>query len=128
MPVVSADQLNTPSLLSPIQAFRWFIEHGGRHGSGWENRVTRVTPSTPAPFHAGLATPYLHAPLLMMIAPEDEMPAASPGVSRAAFEAAPGLRELIEIDGGHFGLLWYPNDLFDQASQAQRDFLVKSLL
>jgi uncharacterized protein len=128
MPVVSADQLNTPSLLSPIQAFRWFIEHGGRHGTGWENRATRVIPSTPAPFHAGIASPHLHRPLLMMIAPEDEMPGASPEISGAAYRAVPGSKELIEIEGGHFGLLWHPSDLFDQASQAQRDFLVRNLV
>ncbi len=127
MPVVSADQLNTPSLLTPIQAFRWFIEHGGRHGSGWENRATRVIPATPAPFHAGIASPHLQRPLLMMIAPQDEMPGANPGVARAVYEAVPGPKELIEIDGGHFGLLWHPSELFDQASQAQRDFLVKNL-
>ncbi len=127
MPVVSADQLNTPSMLTPIQAFRWFIEHGGRHGSGWENRVTRFIPSTPAPFHAGIATPRLRAPLLMMIAPHDEMPGADPDVSRAAYGSAPGPKQLVEIDGGHFGLLWHPSDLFDRASRAQRDFLVRTL-
>jgi hypothetical protein len=49
--VVSADQLNTPSLLTPIQAFRWFIEYGGRYGTGWQNRANRVLPATPCPFH-----------------------------------------------------------------------------
>ena len=44
LPVVSADQLGTPSLLKPIQAYRWFIEYGGRHGTLWENRVIRVIP------------------------------------------------------------------------------------
>src|SRR5258706_10674328 len=42
MPVVSFDQAGSPSLLKPIQAFRWFIDCGGRHGTLWENRVTRV--------------------------------------------------------------------------------------
>src|SRR6516165_5154763 len=42
LPVVSADQLGTPSLLKPIQAYRWFIEYGGRQGTLWENRVIRV--------------------------------------------------------------------------------------
>ena len=41
MPVVSPDQVGAPSLLAPIQAYRWFLEHGGRHGSGWENRAAR---------------------------------------------------------------------------------------
>jgi alpha-beta hydrolase superfamily lysophospholipase len=127
LPVVSADQLNTPSLLTPIQAFRWFIEYGGRHGTGWENRATRVVPATPCPFHAGIAAPHLQAPLLMMIAPGDEMPAANPAVSRAAFASVPGAKELVEIDGGHFGLLHHPGALFDQASGAQTDFLRRTL-
>jgi uncharacterized protein len=127
IPVVSPDQLNTPSLLTPIQAYRWFIEYGGRYGTGWQNRVTRVNPQTPSPFHAGLATPYLHHPLLMLIAPGDEMPGANPVVSRAAYDAAPGPKELVEIDGGHFGLLHHPSGLFDQASAAQRDFLLRTL-
>ena len=127
LPVVSADQLNTPSLLSPIQAFRWFIEYGGRHGSGWENRVTRVLPPTPCPFHAGIAAPYLLHPLLMLIAPEDEMPAADPEVSRAAYNSVPAPKELMEIDGGHFGLLHHPSVLFDLASRAQSEFLLRTL-
>lgn len=128
LPVVSPDQLNGPSLLLPIQAFRWFVEYGGRFGTGWRNVVTRVEPPTPAPFHAGIATPHLHRPFLMMIAPGDEMPAANPAVSGAAYRAAPGPKELIEIDGGHFGLLHHPSELFDFASRAQRDFLVRTLL
>ena len=126
LPVVSADQLHTPSLLTPIQAFRWFIEYGGRHATGWENQVTRVVPPTPCPFHAGTAASHLLHPLLMMIAPEDEMPAANPAVSRAAFASVPGPKELVEIGGGHFGLLHHPSGLFDQASGAQCDFLLRT--
>lgn len=127
LPVVSADQLNAPSLLPPIQAFRWFIEYGGRHGSGWENRVTRVSPESLGPFQAGIAAPHLRCPLLMMIAPDDEMPGARPEVSRAAFESVPGPKELVEIDGGHFGLLYFPSELFDQASTLQAEFLARML-
>ncbi len=123
LPVVSPDQLGTPSLLTPIQAFRWFIEYGGRHGTGWENRVTRVVPSTSAPFHAGLAAPHLTCPLLMMIAPEDEMAGARPHVSRAAFDSVRAQKQLVEIDGGHFGLLHYPSELFDDATATQTAFL-----
>jgi alpha-beta hydrolase superfamily lysophospholipase len=127
MPVVSADQLNTPSILPPIQAFRWFVEYGGRHGTGWLNVATRVVPRTTAPFHPGIAAPHLRVPLLMLIAPHDEMPRAVPDVSRAAYDAVRATKQLLEIDGGHFGLLHYPSDVFDQASTAQRDFLVQTL-
>lgn len=127
LPVVSFDQLGTPSLLSPISAYRWFIEYGGRHGTNWLNWVTRVSPTTPAPYHPGLCAPHVHAPILFMIAPEDEMPASNPAISRMAFEAAPEPKELFEIGGGHFGLLHYPSELFDQASGVQRDFLIRHL-
>jgi uncharacterized protein len=127
LPVVSPDQLHTHSLLTPIQAFRWFIEYGGRYGMGWENRVTRVIPPTPAPFHAGIATPHLRSPLLVVMSPEDEMPGANSDVTMAAFVAAPEPKQLIEIPGGHFGLLHYPSEVFDRASEAQRDFLLSTL-
>lgn len=126
LPVVSADQLGAPSLLPPIQAFRWFIEYGGQHGSRWRNEVTRVVPAHLPPFHAGLAAPHLQHPLLMMIAPEDEMQGANPDVSNAAYASVPGRKQLNEIGGGHFGLLYHPSDLFEQASRAQADFLLRT--
>jgi alpha-beta hydrolase superfamily lysophospholipase len=46
LPVVSADQAGTPSLLTPLTAFRWFIEYGARHNSGWQNQATRAAPPT----------------------------------------------------------------------------------
>lgn len=128
LPVVSFDQHGTPSLLTPMSAYRWFIEYGGRHGTRWENWVTRVIPKTAVPYHPGICAPHINAPTLMMIAPEDEMAGAVPAVARAAYESIPAKKELIEIAGGHFGLLHYPSDLFDQAAHAQRDFLVRTLL
>ena len=127
LPVVSPDQLGAPSLLTPVSAFRWFIEYGGRHGTGWQNRATRAIPPTPAPYHAGLATPHLRVPLLALIAPEDEMAHAAPAVARAAAAAAAGEVEIVEVEGGHFGLLWHPGPLFDQAVAIQRDFLLRVL-
>lgn len=41
----------------------------------------------------------------------------------AVFERISGPRKWVDIDGGHFGLLWHPSDLFDQASRAQIGFL-----
>jgi hypothetical protein len=78
MPVVSSDQLGTPSLLQPIQAYRWFIDYGGRHGSGWQNQATRIIPSNTAPFSPYLCAPFVTVPSLMMVAPADEMVHANP--------------------------------------------------
>ena len=127
LPVVSADHIHAPSLLEPIQAFRWFIEYGGRFGTGWENRATRVTPKTAAPFHAGIAAPHIKCPSLMQISPVDEMPGANPAVARAVHAAIRGPKEIAEIDGGHFGLLHHPSAWFDDASAAQREFLRRVL-
>lgn len=128
IPVVSPDQLGTPSLLQPIQAFRWFIEYGGRHGSGWRNQATRVIPSNVALFSPYLCAPYVTVPSLMMVAPADEMVHANPEVSRSAFALLAGEKDWYDIDGGHFGLLHHPSDLFDEASTVQAAYLTKHLL
>ncbi len=50
-----------------------------------------------------------------------------PHGARTVFEAAPDPKELLEIEGGHFGLLYHPGSLFDQVSAAQAEFLVRHL-
>ena len=127
MPVVSFDQVRHPSLLQPLSAFRWFIEHGGRQGSGWQDDVTRVLPTTPVPFSPLLCSPHVKAPTLMIVAPEDEMVQANPAISRQAFDLLSGPKEWYEIAGGHFGLLWHPGELFEEASHVQREFLLSNL-
>jgi len=127
LPVVSFDQRGISSMLTPLTAFRWFIEYGGRYGTTWENSATFVAPAMPAPFHPGLCAPHIKAVLLMMIAKEDEMPGANSRIARMAFDAAPQPKELVEVDGGHFGLLHYPSPLFDQASTKQLAFLTRYL-
>ena len=127
LPVVSSDQLGTPSLLQPIQAFRWFIDYGGRPHSGWENRVTRVVPLNTVPYSPYLCAPFVTVPSLMMVSPADEMAHANPRVSRAAFDLLPGDKDWYDIDGGHFGLLYYPSDLFEEASTIQADYLIRQL-
>ena len=127
LPIVSYDQLNNPSLLTPLTAFHWFIEYGARYGTKWENWATRVSPDTPTSFHPVLCAPHVKAPLLLMVAHEDEMPGANSDIARMVFDLAPQPKELVEIDGGHFGLLYYPSPLFDQASKVQQDFLSRYL-
>lgn len=127
MPVVSFDPLSVPSLLAPIQAFRWFIDQGGRPGSGWVNRASRVLPATPVPYVPYHCTPFVKVPVLMMVAPEDEMVHANAVVARQAFDQLAGPKHWVEIDGGHFGLLYHPGPLFDQAADRQTVFLQQQL-
>jgi pimeloyl-ACP methyl ester carboxylesterase len=127
MPVVSFDQDGSPSLLKPIQAFRWFIDYGGRHGSLWENRVTRVTPPTPVPFSAYLAAPYIKVPTFIMVGRNDEMVHCNTDVIKAIYDLMRCPKQWVDIDGGHFGLLYYPSDIFTEASSRQCEFLVGTL-
>jgi pimeloyl-ACP methyl ester carboxylesterase len=125
LPIVSTDQKGTPSILKALTAYRWFTEHGGRFGSKWENSATLVAPATP---NAVVCAAHHKAPLLMVVSPEDEMGGCNPAVARVAFEAAPGPKELVETAGGHFGLLYHPSTLFDEAARAQRKFLFRHLM
>ena len=127
LPVVSFDPIAIPSLLLPVQAFRWFIDYGGRAGTRWVNRVTRVIPRTQVPYSPFLCAPFLKQPTLMIVAPDDEMAHANYKASKAAFSLIPGDKEWYDIDGGHFGLLYHPSELFDRASRMQADFLRKWL-
>ena len=127
MPVVSFDQIGTPSILEPLTSFRWFMEYGGRYGTNWQNWVTGSSQNFES-FNTHLCAPYLKAPILMVIAEEDEMPGASSEISRKVYGAAPEPKELFEIDGGHFGLLYYPSEIFNQSSKKQVDFLVRHFI
>lgn len=128
MPVVAADQLATPSALPPLTAFRWFVEYGGRYGTGWQNWVTTVDSDPTDPYHPVLCAARVQAPALFVIATDDEMPGASSTVARLAYDGVPGAKELLEVDGGHFGLLYHPGALFDLASRAESEFLVRHLV
>ncbi|HWP62917.1 MAG TPA: alpha/beta fold hydrolase [Candidatus Binatia bacterium] len=128
MPVVSDDQVRRPSALRPLTAYRWFIEYGGRLGSGWVNDVTRAVPGTPVPWHPGLCSPHVSCPALFVVAPQDEMPFSVPSVSRVAFERLAGPKAWLEVDGGHFGLLYVPSPAFDRASSAEAQFLARYLV
>jgi len=128
MPVVAADQLATPSALPPLTAFRWFMEYGGRYGTGWQNWVTEVSRTRSDPYQPVLCATRVRVPSLFIVATDDEMPGASSAVSRHAFDLVPGPKELLEVEGGHFGLLYHPSPLFDLASRAERDFLIRHLV
>lgn len=93
-----------------------------RAGTGWINRVPRVIPATPAPYHPALCAPFVKAPTLLMVAPEDEMVHANYSVARRAYELIPGPKQWHDIAGEHFGLLYYPGELFDEASHVQTEF------
>jgi uncharacterized protein len=127
LPVVSDDQVRRPSALRPLTAYRWFIEYGGRLGSGWVNDVTRARPNTPVAWHPSLCATHVSCPSLFLVSPRDEIPGSAPSVARSAYDKLAGPKGWVEIDGGHFGLLYFPSEEFERASSAQVRFLSEHL-
>ena len=127
VPVVSSDQIHAPSILKPITAYRWFVDYGGRPEMGWENQASRAVDPDGSTVHPGCLVPGITAAVMMMVSPTDEILGASPAVAREVYERISSSKEWVEIAGGHFGLLYYPSELFDEASARQRDFLVREL-
>ncbi|MDG1236315.1 MAG: alpha/beta fold hydrolase [Amylibacter sp.] len=123
MAVVSTDQENNASLLTPIQAFKWFIDQGGKFNSGWENRVTRVIPQTEVPLTPLLTAPFITAPVLMMVGKDDEMPMISRDVQIEVYDRIESDKELYEIDGGHFGAIYPKSEIFYEAISKQSAFI-----
>lgn len=123
MPVVSSDQVSTPSLLKPIQAFRWFVDQGGQWNSGWNNSVTRIIPKTEVPFSPLVTAPFVKVPVLMMKGKNDEMPQVIREVQLEVFNRLKSIKQLYEIDGGHFGALYPQTPLFYEAISIQSDFI-----
>lgn len=127
MAIVSHDQLSQPSRLKELTAYKWFMEHGCRFGSNWENVVTISTTRTAENFHASDCAPYVKAPVLMIVARNDEMEGADPEVTKQVFKRIQGIKEWVDISGGHFGLLYHPSLLFEKSLRAQINFLNRHL-
>ncbi len=124
MAVVSSNQQNMSSALKELTAYRWFIEYGGRFDTGWENSVSFSSfKSAPKDYHRGIAATSLKAPILLVVGKNDEMEGASDIIAKSVFDKIDQPKELVYLEGGHFGLLEYPSDLFNQASKAQVDFV-----
>lgn len=89
--------------------------------------MTRVVPDTPVPCNPVLCAPFVAPPMLMVVAPEDEMTHADYGVARTAYDLMPEPKEWYDIAGGHFGLLYHPSPLFGEATSVQSEFLKRWL-
>lgn len=69
-----------------------------------------------------LCAPFVAAPTLMVVAPDDEMVHANHEVARLTYQLMPEPKAWHDIGGGHFGLLHHPSRMFDEASSVQAEF------
>lgn len=125
--VVSTDQMSNPAVINLLPAYRWFIEYGGRFGTNWKNIVSWSDTDRPSNYHNANISPHLKAPILMIVATNDEMEYSNDKVTLQVYKRINQPKEWVDIDGGHFGLLYYPSVLFDKSSNAQIEFLNKYL-
>lgn len=125
--VVSTDQINSPAVINLLPAYRWFIEYGGRFDTNWKNIVSWSDTDRPSNYHNANFSPHLKAPILMIVATNDEMEYSNDKVTLEVYKRITQPKEWVDIDGGHFGLLYYPSEIFDKSSTAQIDFLNKYL-
>lgn len=125
--VVSTDQKNNPAVINLLPAYKWFIEYGGRFGSNWKNIVSWSDIDRPSNYHNANLSPHLKAPILMIVATNDEMEYSNDKVTLEVYKRITKPKEWVDIDGGHFGLLYYPSEVFNKSSKAQIDFLNKYL-
>lgn len=124
MAVVSPNQQNMNSALKEISAFRWFIEYGGRFDTNWQNDVSFSTfKMAPENYNRGIAATSLKAPIFLVVAKNDEMEGASDIIANSVFEQITQPKEIVFLDGGHFGILEYPSPLFNKSSKLQVNFL-----
>ena len=128
LPIVSPSQLGFPSFLDALTAYHWFINYGSRYGTGWENRVTVVRLQTPVAFDAQACVPAIEAPIMMVVADDDEMTGADSDVARQVFDRATAPKELFEISGGHFGAIYHDSPEFTASAAAQQRFLTEHLV
>lgn len=124
-PVVALDRADADPLLTDPSAAAWFGEYGMRPGSTWRNTARMASLRAPAPFTMSILAPHIACPSLWVVADDDAMSGAEPGVARDACAAAGG--ELLRIEGGHFGLLHERSALFDTVSGAEVEFLHRVL-
>lgn len=127
LPVVSPDQESAPSALLPLTAFRWFIEYGARYGSGWNNRVVLTAADGLPAFDPFACAHHVAVPIQFVMSPEDEMPGANSEVARALIALLLGPTEVVEVEGGHFGIIEHPSAAFEHASAAESAFLTRIL-
>jgi fermentation-respiration switch protein FrsA (DUF1100 family) len=126
MPVVSDDQARRPVCAEAHDGVPVVLRIRGRPERAG-NEITRARLRAAGPGSRGFARRTC-CPALFVVSPQDEMPASAPAVARKVWERLGGPREWQDIEGGHFGLLYWPSELFDQAASAQVRFLRHHLM
>ncbi|MCK0150874.1 alpha/beta hydrolase [Marivita sp. S6314] len=115
--LVSHDPADAP-VYAAAEAVDWY-QSAAKRGGHWENRVTLRSIEYSRAYEPGAWVPLISdCPLLMIVAREDVVTPAD--LALAAYATAPDVKQLLEIDGGHFAA--YVEAFAETSSAAQRWF------
>lgn len=105
-------------------AYRWFTTAHAERAPSWRNEVTARSLEFMRGWEPAVFFPRITRPLLMVVAPDDELTASD--VALEAFEAAAGPKRLVRLPGGHFDA--YTGEQFEQSSAAAAEWFAEHLV
>jgi len=95
-----------------------------KYATEWSNQVFVLQRKLEAQFNEQrLPAKYLKVPTLFVIATDDEVPLCELATNRNCFDLIAAPKELVEIKGGHFGLIYQGSEPYRQAADADIKFL-----
>lgn len=95
-----------------------------KYASNWSNQVFVMQRKLEAQFNEQrLPAKYLKVPTLFVIATDDEVPLCELATNSQCFDLIEAPKDLLEIKGGHFGLIYTGSEPYRQAVDADIKFL-----
>jgi alpha-beta hydrolase superfamily lysophospholipase len=95
-----------------------------KYATNWSNQVFILQRKLEAQFNEQrLPAKYLKVPTLFVIATDDEVPLCELATNRQCFDLIEAPKQLVEIKGGHFGLIYQGSEPYRQAVDADIKFL-----
>jgi hypothetical protein len=95
-----------------------------KYATEWSNQVFILQRKLEAQFNEQrLPAKHLKVPTLFVIATDDEVPLCELATNRQCFDLIEAPKEIVEIKGGHFGLIYQGSEPYRQAVEADIKFL-----
>ena len=95
-----------------------------KYATDWSNQIFILQRKLEAQFNEQrLPAKYLKVPTLFVIATDDEVPLCELATNSRCFDLIEAPKQLVEVKGGHFGLVYQGSEPYQQAVDADIKFL-----
>ena len=95
-----------------------------KYATDWSNQIFILQRKLEAQFNEQrLPAKYLKVPTLFVIATDDEVPLCELATNSQCFDLIEAPKQLVEVKGGHFGLIYQGSEPYRQAVDADIKFL-----